>query len=70
MINCKISHSHNSKIGDCTMIIKEAFYVLKYIYKEEYYMTVITKLKQTIAGLKSAQACLEGFVLDTDNKQA
>ncbi len=33
-------------------------------------MTVITKLKQTIAGLKSAQACLEGFVLDTDNKQA
>ncbi|WP_059038429.1 DUF1657 domain-containing protein, partial [Bacillus mycoides] len=22
------------------------------------------------AGLKSAQACLEGFVLDTDNKQA
>ncbi len=33
-------------------------------------MTVSTKLKQTIAGLKSAQACLEGFVLDTDNKQA
>ncbi|EJR04141.1 DUF1657 domain-containing protein [Bacillus cereus] len=33
-------------------------------------MTVITKLKQTIAGLKSAQACLEGFVLDIDNKQA
>ncbi|WP_088292379.1 DUF1657 domain-containing protein [Bacillus mycoides] len=32
-------------------------------------MTVSTKLKQTIAGLKSAQACLEGFVLDTDNKQ-
>ncbi|KLA27091.1 DUF1657 domain-containing protein [Bacillus cereus] len=33
-------------------------------------MTVITKLKQTIAGLKSAQASLEGFVLDTDNQQA
>lgn len=33
-------------------------------------MTVITKLKQTISGLKSAQACLEGFVLDTDNQQA
>ncbi|PEB72718.1 DUF1657 domain-containing protein [Bacillus thuringiensis] len=33
-------------------------------------MTVITKLKQTISGLKSAQVCLEGFVLDTDNQQA
>ena len=33
-------------------------------------MTVSTKLKQTIAGLKGAQACLEGFVLDTDNQQA
>lgn len=33
-------------------------------------MTVITKLKQTISGLKSAQACLEGFALDTDNQQA
>ncbi|PEA30030.1 DUF1657 domain-containing protein [Bacillus toyonensis] len=33
-------------------------------------MTVITKLKQTISGLKSAQACLEGFFLDTDNQQA
>ncbi|MDM5157209.1 DUF1657 domain-containing protein [Bacillus sp. DX1.1] len=33
-------------------------------------MTVITKLKQTVAGLKSAQASLEGFVLDTDNQQA
>ncbi|KEK22697.1 DUF1657 domain-containing protein [Bacillus gaemokensis] len=33
-------------------------------------MTVITKLKQTISGLKSAQASLEGFVLDTDNQQA
>ncbi|MEX0415204.1 DUF1657 domain-containing protein [Bacillus sp. C30] len=33
-------------------------------------MTVITKLKQTLAGLKSAQASLEGFALDTDNQQA
>ncbi|MGE6599680.1 DUF1657 domain-containing protein [Bacillus proteolyticus] len=33
-------------------------------------MTVINKLKQTISGLKSAQASLEGFVLDTDNQQA
>jgi len=33
-------------------------------------MTVITKLKQTISGLKSAQASLEGFVLDTDNQPA
>ncbi|MFX3623373.1 MAG: DUF1657 domain-containing protein [Ectobacillus sp.] len=33
-------------------------------------MTVITKLKQTISGLKSAQASLEGFALDTDNQQA
>ena len=33
-------------------------------------MTVITKLKQTVSGLKSAQASLEGFALDTDNQQA
>lgn len=33
-------------------------------------MTVITNLKQTVAGLKSAQASLEGFTLDTDNQQA
>jgi hypothetical protein len=33
-------------------------------------MTVINKLKQTISGLKSAQASLEGFALDTDNQQA
>ncbi|MBS4190513.1 DUF1657 domain-containing protein [Bacillus sp. FJAT-49705] len=33
-------------------------------------MTVITNLKQTISGLKSAQASLEGFALDTDNQQA
>jgi hypothetical protein len=33
-------------------------------------MTVITNLKQIITGLKSAQASLEGFALDTDNQQA
>lgn len=33
-------------------------------------MTVIKNLKQTIAGLKSAQASLEGFALETDNQQA
>ncbi len=33
-------------------------------------MTVITNLKQAISGLKSSQASLEGFALDTDNQQA
>ena len=33
-------------------------------------MTVVTKVRQTIAGLKSAQASLETFALDTDNEQA
>lgn len=33
-------------------------------------MTVITNLKTTLAGLKSAQASLEGFALQTDNEQA
>ncbi|MEH7502710.1 DUF1657 domain-containing protein [Neobacillus drentensis] len=33
-------------------------------------MTVITNLKQTITGLKSAQASLEGFALETDNQKA
>ncbi|HLU22884.1 MAG TPA: DUF1657 domain-containing protein [Bacillaceae bacterium] len=33
-------------------------------------MTVITNVKQTVTGLKSAQASLEGFALDTDNEQA
>ncbi|WP_010649631.1 DUF1657 domain-containing protein [Oceanobacillus massiliensis] len=33
-------------------------------------MTVITQVKQTIAGLKSAQANFEQFALQTDNKQA
>ncbi|WP_062046692.1 DUF1657 domain-containing protein [Bacillus sp. JCM 19034] len=33
-------------------------------------MTVSSKLKQTIAGLKSAQASLETFALETENQQA
>lgn len=33
-------------------------------------MTVITNIKQTVAGLKSAQASLEGFALATNNEQA
>ncbi|WP_400243295.1 DUF1657 domain-containing protein [Niallia sp. JL1B1071] len=33
-------------------------------------MTVITNVKQTIAGLKSAQASLEIFALSTDNQSA
>ncbi|MDY0396220.1 DUF1657 domain-containing protein [Virgibacillus halophilus] len=33
-------------------------------------MTVGSQLKQTLAGLKSAQASLEQFALQTENKQA
>ncbi|MBM7598772.1 hypothetical protein JOC34_001129 [Virgibacillus halotolerans] len=33
-------------------------------------MTVASQVKQTIAGLKSAQASFEQFALQTDNKQA
>ncbi|MBY7143802.1 DUF1657 domain-containing protein [Virgibacillus sp. NKC19-3] len=33
-------------------------------------MTVGSQLKQTIAGLKSAQASFEQFALQTENKQA
>ncbi|MBU8907163.1 DUF1657 domain-containing protein [Desertibacillus haloalkaliphilus] len=33
-------------------------------------MTVATQVKQTLAGLKSAQASLETFALQTENKQA
>ncbi|PKG22046.1 DUF1657 domain-containing protein [Niallia nealsonii] len=33
-------------------------------------MTVINNVKQTIAGLKSAQASLETFALATDNQSA
>ncbi len=34
------------------------------------YMTVSSQVKQTIAGLKSAQASFEQFALQTENKQA
>lgn len=33
-------------------------------------MTVASQVKQTIAGLKSAQASFEQFALQTENKQA
>ncbi|MCM3713687.1 DUF1657 domain-containing protein [Halalkalibacter oceani] len=33
-------------------------------------MTVAAKMKQTVAGLKSAQASLETFALETENQQA
>ncbi|MCY8235385.1 DUF1657 domain-containing protein [Priestia endophytica] len=33
-------------------------------------MTVINDVKQTLAGLKSAQASFETFALGTDNQQA
>ncbi|MEW9676605.1 DUF1657 domain-containing protein [Lentibacillus sp. L22] len=33
-------------------------------------MTVATQVKQTLAGLKSAQASFEQFALQTENKQA
>ncbi|RBW67392.1 DUF1657 domain-containing protein [Bacillus taeanensis] len=33
-------------------------------------MTVVNQVKQTLAGLKSAQASLETFALQTDNQQA
>lgn len=33
-------------------------------------MTVSSQVKQTVAGLKSAQASFEQFALQTDNKQA
>ncbi len=33
-------------------------------------MTVASQVKQTLAGLKSAQASFEQFALETQNKQA
>ncbi|NEU31034.1 DUF1657 domain-containing protein [bacterium LRH843] len=33
-------------------------------------MTVAAKVKQTVASLKSAQATLETFALETENQQA
>lgn len=33
-------------------------------------LTVATQMKQTVSGLKSAQASLESFALQTDDQQA
>lgn len=33
-------------------------------------MTVVSQVKQTLAGIKSAQASFEGFALQTDNQAA
>ena len=33
-------------------------------------MTVASQVKQTLAGLKSAQSSLEGYALQTQNQQA
>ncbi len=33
-------------------------------------MTVVNQVRQTVAGLKSAQASLESFALQTDNQKA
>jgi hypothetical protein len=33
-------------------------------------MTVVSQVKQTLAGLKSAQASFETFALQTENEQA
>lgn len=33
-------------------------------------MTVVSQVKQALAGLKSAQASFEQFILQTQNKQA
>ena len=50
---------------------KEIISVVSYfLMKEGIKMTVATNIKQTIAGLKSAQASFETFALATDNKAA
>lgn len=50
---------------------KEIISVVSYfLMKEGIEMTVATNIKQTIAGLKSAQASFETFALATDNKAA
>jgi hypothetical protein len=45
-------------------------YVNKSNERRNQKMTVGAQVKQTIAGLKSAQASLETFALATDNQQA
>jgi rRNA maturation protein Rpf1 len=53
-------------------IKKDLFYHSKSVtkLKEESPMTIISQVKQTLAGLKSAQASFETFALGTDNQQA
>lgn len=46
-----------------------ARYLVKKI-KGGFFMTVGSQVKQTIAGLKSAQASFEQFALQTENKEA
>jgi hypothetical protein len=38
--------------------------------KEDFVMTVSSSVKQTLAGLKSAQASFETFALQTENESA
>jgi hypothetical protein len=45
-------------------------YVNKSKERRNQKMTVGAQIKQTLAGLKSAQASLETFALGTDNQQA
>jgi Protein of unknown function (DUF1657) len=51
-----------------SLLIKHAKKVRKDI--EAFLMTVINDVKTALAGLKSAQARFETFVLGTDNEQA
>lgn len=51
----------------CALAILKQY---QYSKKEGTIMTVGAQVKQTIAGLKSAQASLETFALGTDNQQA
>jgi hypothetical protein len=51
-----------------TVITDNRFHVIQLIGGKK--MTVVNNLKTTLAGLKSAQASLETFALDTDNQQA
>lgn len=48
------------------------FLILKLLLKheEESAMTVISDVKQTMAGLKTVQASFETFALGTENQQA
>lgn len=47
-----------------------ARYLVRKKIKGGFFMTVGSQVKQTIAGLKSAQASFEQFALQTENKEA